>query len=91
MTIDASQDSLVFTDKKNLLIYPSLAWGERGFCDQSGSTSFWRTRNHSYCGIRVLALNKQSDDFKLDLEIYIDHKPKFYSFTNKPKSEQKSR
>lgn len=65
MTLDASQDSLVFTDKKNLLIYPSLAWG-LGFCDQSGTTLFWRSRNHSYCGIRVLALNKQPDDLKLD-------------------------
>ncbi|WP_228259922.1 hypothetical protein [Acinetobacter sp. ANC 4779] len=58
MTIDASQNSLVFTDKKNLLIYPSLACG-RGFCNQSGTTLFWRSRDFSYCAIKVVILNEQ--------------------------------
>lgn len=82
MTIDASQNSLVFSDKKNLSIYPSSEWVERGFCNRCGTTLFWRSRDFNYCAVNVFALNEQPEDLKLDMEIYIDHKPEFYRFAN---------
>lgn len=43
----------------------------------------WRTKDQSYCNINVFSLEEAPEDLKLDMEIYIDNKPEFYSFSNR--------
>ncbi|WP_010114907.1 GFA family protein [Acinetobacter sp. P8-3-8] len=82
MTIDVKQGTLVFDQQDHLSVFNSSEWGERGFCNACGTTLFWRTKDQSYCNINAFSLNDALQDLKLDLEIYIDNKPDFYSFKN---------
>lgn len=81
MTIDVLPNSLVFAQQTHLGIFRSSEWGERGFCKQCGTTLFWRMQDHSYCNINVFALEELPEELVLDEEIYIDHKPAFYSLS----------
>ena len=85
MTIDVKQGTLVFDQQDHLSVFNSSEWGERGFCNACGTTLFWRTKDQSYCNINAFSLNDAPQDLKLDLEIYIDSKPDFYSFKNETK------
>jgi hypothetical protein len=83
MTVDTVQGSLNFDKQKYLSVYSSSDWGERGFCNACGTNLFWRTKDQSYCNINVFSLEEAPEDLKLDMEIYIDNKPEFYSFSNR--------
>lgn len=85
MTIDVKRGTLQFLKQQHLKIYYSSEWGERGFCNNCGTNLFWRMKDQSYCNINAFSLDEAPHDLKLDLEIYIDHKPTFYSFSNETK------
>ena len=85
MTIDIEQGSLKFDQQQHLSIYNSSEWGERGFCNVCGTNLFWRTKDQSYCNINAFSLLETPSDLDLDMEIYIDNKPEFYSFSNDTK------
>ena len=85
MTIDIKQGTLKFDQRDHLSVFNSSEWGERGFCNACGTTLFWRTKDQSYCNINVFSLENIPEDLKLNLEIYIDNKPEFYSFNNETK------
>jgi hypothetical protein len=42
-------------------------------------------QDHSYCNINVFALKELPEELVLDAEIYIDHKPAFYSLSQPSK------
>lgn len=46
---------------------------------------FWRTKDQSYCNINAFSLNEPVEDLNLDMEIFIDSKPDFYTFQNDTK------
>ncbi|NUF31745.1 GFA family protein [Acinetobacter oleivorans] len=85
MTIDVVKDSLKFIQQKHLSVFNSSDWGERGFCNTCGTTIFWRTKDQSYCNINAFSLNEPVEDLNLDMEIFIDSKPDFYTFQNDTK------
>lgn len=85
MTIDVVQGSLKFIQQEHLSTFNSSEWGERGFCNACGTTIFWRMKDQSYCNINAFSLDEPVDDLKLDLEIFIDSKPDFYTFQNDTK------
>ena len=86
MTIDVVPESLKFTQQDQLGVYDSSAWGERGFCKNCGTILFWRSKDQSFCTINVFALQQLPQDLDFNLEVYIDHKPDFYSFAGQRKS-----
>ncbi|NUE94379.1 GFA family protein, partial [Acinetobacter seifertii] len=85
MTVDVVKSSLKFIQQKHLSVFNSSEWGERGFCNTCGTTIFWRTKDQSYCNINVFSLNEPIEDLNLDMEIFIDSKPDFYTFQNQTK------
>jgi len=85
MTIDVVQGTLEFIQQEHLSIFNSSEWGERGFCNVCGTTIFWRTKDQSYCNINAFSLNEPVEDLKLDMELFIDSKPDFYTFQNDTK------
>ena len=85
MTVDVVKGSLKFIQQKHLSVFNSSEWGERGFCNTCGTTIFWRTKDQSYCNINVFSLNEPIEDLNLDMEIFIDSKPDFYTFQNQTK------
>ena len=82
MTINIQADSLKFTQEQHLSIYDSSEWGERGFCNACGSNLFWRSKDQKYCNINAFSLNENISDLALNMQIFIDNKPDFYSFQN---------
>ncbi|MCY1456644.1 hypothetical protein D9M71_738800 [compost metagenome] len=42
-------------------------------------------KDQSYCNINAFSLDEPVGDLKLDLEIFIDSKPDFYTFQNDTK------
>ena len=85
MSIDVEPSSLVFQKQDQLGIFKASEWGERGFCKQCGTTLFWRMQDHGYCNINVFALDELPKELTLDMEIYIDNKPDFYSLSQPTK------
>lgn len=81
LTVDAGKD-LTFTGEEFISVYNSSEWAERGFCKQCGSHLFYRLKESGFCNIS-LGLLENIDQLKFDLQIFIDHKPKQYSFSEK--------
>jgi hypothetical protein len=63
----------------DLVFYQSSSWGERGFCRVCGSTLFWRARDGSSLHASAQAFD-EPEEFEFTQEIFIDEKPRNYSF-----------
>lgn len=83
MVVDCGKD-VVFEGEENISVYDSSAWAERGFCKICGSHLFYRLKESKDHQILVGLFHDQ-DHFKFNLQVFIDRKPTFYSFTNKTK------
>ena len=73
---------VAFEGEENITVYSSSEWAERGFCKKCGSHIFYRLKEINEHQIPVGLFDNQ-DSFKFDLQVYIDRKPSFYSFSNK--------
>ena len=83
MAVDCSR-GFEIEDDRNVGVYHSSQWGERGFCKRCGSTLFWRMRDGSSVHVAAQAFDDPGA-FDLTLEIFIDEKPANYSFANATK------
>ena len=81
MSVRCGSD-VVFEGEDNISVYDSSDWAERGFCKTCGSHLFYRLKDGNRHEIPAGLFNNQND-FSLDLQVFIDHKPFFYSFANK--------
>ena len=81
MEVDCGTD-VSFEGEHNITVYNSSDWAERGFCSKCGSHLFYRLKGINEHQVPVGLFNEQ-EFFNFDLQVYIDCKPSFYSFTNK--------
>jgi len=72
-------DSLSFESDNSLGIYKSSGWANRTFCKDCGSSIAWSMQDGSM-NIVAVDLFDGVEGLKLDHEVYIDHKPSYYSF-----------
>lgn len=63
-------------------VYDSSEWAQRGFCKACGTHLFYRLKNSSFCNFS-LGLFEDVEDFKFQVQIYVDAKPSYYEFANK--------
>ena len=77
-------NSISFEGEENITVYPSSAWAERGFCNKCGSHLFYRLKenNHYYVPVGIF---DNDESLVFDLEVFIEEKPKYYSFANETK------
>lgn len=61
-------------------MYKSSEWGERCFCNTCGSNLFVQCPNFGYYGVSAGVLTETPKDLVLAKQIFIDKKPKYYSF-----------
>ena len=81
LAVDCGQN-VSFEGEENISVYNSSDWGERGFCKKCGSHLFYRLKeNKQY--IIPAGLFEDQEFFVFDHQVFIDHKPAFYSFANK--------
>jgi len=80
LSVDCGTD-VAFEGEENIAVYDSSQWADRGFCKQCGTHLFYRLKgNQQY--FMPAALFKADDEFKLDIQVFIDEKPEYYCFSN---------
>jgi hypothetical protein len=65
-------------------IYNSSDWAERGFCKNCGTVLFYRLKQGQQHIVSSEIFNES--DLNFDHQIFIDEKPKYYSFSNQTKN-----
>ncbi len=77
-----SDNAVAFSGAEWITVFPSSEWAERGFCRQCGSHLFYRLRESGQYILPVGLLNNLPE-LKFDHQVFIDHKPDYYDFSNK--------
>ncbi len=75
---------VIFEDESFVKWYSSSEWGMRGFCSECGSNLAWSMKDKSMMCPSVWSLDDDSD-IQFSTEVFIDEKPKYYSFANDTK------
>ncbi len=81
MEIECGSD-VEFSGEQNITIYESSQWAERGFCKHCGTHLFYRLKENQLYMMPVGLFNDDSQ-FEFKRQVFIDHKPQYYSFSNK--------
>jgi hypothetical protein len=68
-----------FDGAKNISVYNSSEWAERGFCQQCGTHLFYRLKQGEMYAIPV-GLFDANEQWELTDQVFIESKPVFYSF-----------
>lgn len=79
------KSEVTFEGEDNISTFNSSEWAERGFCRSCGTHLFYRLKQGNHYAIPV-GLFEGEDEWQLTEQIFIDEKPKFYSFTQKTKN-----
>lgn len=74
-----------FDGAKNITVYNSSEWAERGFCQQCGTHLFYRLKQDEMYAIPV-GLFDNSDQWQLAEQVFIDKKPIYYSFAEQTRN-----
>ena len=72
---------VMFEGQKQIAIFSSSDWAERGFCRTCGTHLFYRLKEGQQHFMPV-GLFADSEDFIFDHQVFIDEKPGFYCFAN---------
>lgn len=70
-----------FSGSEYIKTFASSEWAERGFCSKCGSNLFYKLNETGEYHIPAGILEIESQ-LKLDHQIFIEQKPKYYSFSN---------
>lgn len=70
------------TGTESITLYSSSEWAERGFCKHCGTHLFYRLKDSNFCNFSA-GLFKEVENFKFNVQIFIDSKPSCYEFSNK--------
>lgn len=74
--------NVTFTGEDHIKTYASSDWAERGFCDTCGTNLFYRVKENGML-LMAAGLIDNLDAFKLNLQVFIDEKPDYYTFAEK--------
>lgn len=81
MSVDGGSDVSI-DGIHHVTVYGSSEWAERAFCNKCGTSLYYRFKPLNQY-IFSVSLFDDLEKVKFDHQIYIDHKPDFYSFANK--------
>jgi hypothetical protein len=73
--------SVAFAPDAPLARYVSSDWAERVFCARCGSSLVWQMQDGSSQIVSIQAF-EHPEDFEIDTQIYVDHKPGNYALAN---------
>ncbi|AZZ35984.1 aldehyde-activating protein [Bdellovibrio sp. qaytius] len=68
----------------HITVFNSSDWAERAFCKNCGTHLYYHLKGGDFHTF-PLGLFKDTEDFKFDVQIFTDHKPKHYDFANATK------
>lgn len=84
LVVDCGSD-VSFEGAESIGVYQSSKWAERGFCQKCGSHLFFRMKQNNQYFIPV-GLFDNSEGLIFDHQVFIEEKPKYYSFANETKN-----
>lgn len=70
-----------FEGEKNIQVYSSSDWAERGFCRHCGTHLFYRLKGEGHYAFPV-GLIEGDVPWTFSEQIFIDEKPSWYEFAN---------
>jgi hypothetical protein len=73
--------NVLFDNAQNISVYASSEWAERGFCKTCGSHLFYRTKDRAFYEIPA-GLFDDLLDAKMTQQLFIDEKPRYYTFAD---------
>ena len=80
LTID-SEGRPTFQGEEFITRYRSSDWAERGFCKKCGTHLFYYLKGHDFYNF-PLGLIDGNEQRKFHLQVFIDHKPGNYAFSD---------
>ena len=80
LSVECGTD-VMFDGAENISTYASSDWAERGFCKVCGTGLFYRGKANGEYSMSP-ELFDDVDQFDLQTQIFIDHKPDYYAFAN---------
>lgn len=83
MEIDCGTE-VTFEGEDDITVYNSSDWAKRGFCRKCGSNLFYRLKENRQHMIAVGLFDNQ-EDLDFEIQVFIDKKPSFYSFSQQTK------
>jgi hypothetical protein len=81
MAVDCGTE-VSFENAKNISIFNSSEWAERGFCNICGSHLFYRLKENNQ-HIMPVGLFNNDEPFIFDHQVFIEERPSYYCFANK--------
>lgn len=79
---EVSCEKVIFEGEDNITKFRSSEWAERGFCNKCGSNLFYHIIDSNEYQIAAGLLDDQAG-LSLSLQVFIDHKPTFYTLADK--------
>ena len=84
MSVESHQVPLI-NGIEHVTSFPSSDWAERGFCMHCGTHLFYRLKDADFYALSA-GLFTETGEWPLALQVFIDEKPKNYSFANKTRT-----
>src|SRR5690625_3614428 len=79
------EDRASFEGDSHIGVYASFDWAERGFFKQCGTQQFYRLIEQPFYAVPI-GMFGEGQSWELASQIFIDHKPSYYSFANPTKN-----
>ena len=79
------KDEIKIAGEKNISVFESSEWAERGFCSKCGTHLFYRLKQNNQYFVSAGLLDAESK-LHFDHQIFIEEKPEYYSFANETKN-----
>jgi len=73
-----------FVGEKNITVFDSSEWAERGFCKNCGTHLFYRLKENQLYYMPV-DLFDEGPELVFDNQVFIEEKPRYYCFANSTK------
>ena len=79
------ESDVSFSGEKNIGVYQSSPWAERGFCKKCGTHLFYRLKEKQHYYIPVGVFDN-AKDLVFTYQAFIEQKPEYYSFINQTRN-----
>lgn len=70
-----------FNSERNVRVYASSEWAERGFCSECGTHLFYRLKSADMYAVPAGVLEGE-DSWRFESQVFIEAKPDYYCFAN---------
>lgn len=77
----AASGDIDFQGEDSITLYASSDWANRGFCSTCGTNLFYQLKDMSYYSFNLETIEGH-EKFQFASQVYIDHKPGNYDFSN---------